>query len=115
MLSLKRDIVSAGGSFGGRLADLWSYDLVGNVWSQLSPSGAAPAARLSHVAALDAERGRLLLHGGYGGDQPVDEEERKRSDGRRVACTRYDNAPRGHEGASAGFTYHEGFERVCLA
>ena len=114
MLSLKRDIVSAGGYGSRYLADLWSYDLVGNVWTELSPSGAAPAARSSHVAALDAERGRLLLHGGYGGDQPR-RRAREREATEKVACTRYDNAPRGHEGASAGFTYHEGFERVCLA
>ena len=79
---MKRDIVSAGGSIS-RLADLWSYDLVGNVWTELSPGGAAPAARGYHVAALDAERGRLLLHGGWGGDQPVGEQERKRRDGKK--------------------------------
>ena len=83
---MKRDIVSAGGS-SSRLADLWSYDLVGNVWTELSPGGAAPAARLDHVAALDAERGRLLLHGGADGDQPVDKQERKRSDGKGCVHT----------------------------
>ena len=78
---MKRDIVSAGGS---SRADLWSYDLVGDVWTELSPGGAAPAARYRHVAALDAERGRLLLHGGWTGDQPVDKQERKKRRRKRM-------------------------------
>ena len=52
------------------MTDLWSYHLVDNVWTQLSPSGTPPGGRAQHVAVLDADGGRLLVHGGLS-DQPV--------------------------------------------
>jgi len=56
-----------------RFDDLWAYDLVGNSWTELSPSGAKPSARMSHVAAMDTANSRLLIHGGNAGSGLVDD------------------------------------------
>lgn len=58
--------------FGGRdsslsaYADVWLLDTAQDppVWSQVVPSGAAPAARWNHVAAFDPVSQRLYVHGG---------------------------------------------------
>ena len=62
-----RLLVHGGHDGSGRLADIWAYQLAGNSWTKLLPSGAAPEARCYHVAAMDAASGRLLVHGGLGG------------------------------------------------
>jgi len=46
---------------GGALADFWSYDLAGNSWTQLSPSGAAPSGRRQHIVVLDLSPKKLTL------------------------------------------------------
>lgn len=54
--------------FGGRDSrpqnDLWSYSIDAAQWTQLQPSGTAPAPRFGHTLLFDAQRRRLLLFGG---------------------------------------------------
>jgi uncharacterized protein (TIGR03437 family) len=54
--------------FGGRDTttrnDLWSYSIEERTWTQLRPSGTAPAARFGHSLLFDPQRRRLILFGG---------------------------------------------------
>ncbi len=45
---------------------LWDFD--GTTWTPLSPSGDLPPARGAHAAGYDADRDRLVLHGGSQSD-----------------------------------------------
>ena len=49
------------------LDELWGYDVAANRWKKASPAGARPEARISPSLAYDAERDRLVLHGGCKG------------------------------------------------
>lgn len=42
--------------------DLWKWD--GSVWTQLTPTGGPPDARISHAAYYDVENDRIYIHGG---------------------------------------------------
>lgn len=44
--------------------DVWALDLTSLAWTQLAPTGAAPAGRWKHVAAYDTRRHRMLVFGG---------------------------------------------------
>jgi N-acetylneuraminic acid mutarotase len=55
----------AGGS--GYYADLWSYDLTANAWTELKPTGTAPSARALQAMAYDPTTGKLIVFGGYDG------------------------------------------------
>jgi hypothetical protein len=60
--------------FGGNLStsglaynvvnELWQLDLAENTWSQLSPTGTPPSARLWVAGTYDSERNRLIFYGG---------------------------------------------------
>lgn len=43
---------------------VWAFNLSNNTWTQLSPSGTAPAARELHNAAYDAVNQRMVIWGG---------------------------------------------------
>ena len=47
-------------------ADLWSFDLVKNTWTELTPKP-SPAGRDHYGMAFDAQRAKLVLFGGSGG------------------------------------------------
>ena len=42
--------------------DLWRWN--GSTWTQLTPTGGPPVARVSHAAYYDAENDRIYIHGG---------------------------------------------------
>jgi N-acetylneuraminic acid mutarotase len=44
--------------------DTWAYDPAADVWTQVEPGGAAPAARGNCAMAYDSSRGRAVLFGG---------------------------------------------------
>ncbi len=55
-----------GGSDGAEmLNDLWAYDLVANVWTEVTLIGTLPVGREQHTLVYDQGRGRLLLFGGF--------------------------------------------------
>jgi hypothetical protein len=58
------------GRFTGTKGDLWSFPLgVSNPqWVELSPSGTGPSPRRNCVALYDADRRRVIIHGGVGSD-----------------------------------------------
>lgn len=62
------------GPSSGWFNDTWIMSLTGgSAWSQLSPSGVAPAPRYSHIAIYDSPRDRMVVFagngpGGYFGD-----------------------------------------------
>eukprot|EP00755_Sulcionema_specki_P008198 Sspe_Gene.40278::Locus_19435_Transcript_1_1_Confidence_1.000_Length_1502::g.40278::m.40278 len=47
------------------LADLWSFDLVDGIWTQLLPKGEPPSHRLGHACAVAADN--MYLFGGFNG------------------------------------------------
>lgn len=55
--------------FGGNLGqntfvdELWKFD--GSVWVNLTPASGSPSARISHAAAFDVARQRLVIFGGW--------------------------------------------------
>jgi hypothetical protein len=58
--------------FGGNLGssqsnETWAFNLANNEWQQLSPSGAAPAAREGAAAIYIHREGRMVVFGGHGG------------------------------------------------
>ena len=59
-----RLLIHGGSQIFATLDDLWAYDLAGNSWTELTPSGAKPAGRNDHAVAMDASSSRLLIHGG---------------------------------------------------
>lgn len=63
-----RLVVFGGQSAQGPLGDTWSLALLpAPAWTELSPSGTAPAPRFAHSAVHDAERDRMITYGGWGG------------------------------------------------
>jgi cysteine-rich repeat protein len=54
-------------NFGVVLADTWEYD--GVDWKQLSPT-TVPPARAEAAMAYDANRGKVIMYGGYDGTNP---------------------------------------------
>ncbi len=56
---------SASGMDIGPLNDVWEYDPIGGSWTELAPSGTAPAPRLSAAGLYDAERHRFVVYGGF--------------------------------------------------
>jgi len=60
-----RMIVWAGENEGGFLNDVWELSLGGlPTWTQLSPTGASPSARINFSAIYDPVRDRMLVFGG---------------------------------------------------
>src|SRR5262249_55519848 len=54
--------------------DTWMLSLSGDVaWRKLSPAGAGPSARYAHVAIYDPVRNRMVIFGGYSGQQPLND------------------------------------------
>jgi N-acetylneuraminic acid mutarotase len=47
--------------------DLWAYDVTGNAWTALSPTGLSPAARQGHSLVYDPDSKKMILFGGYDG------------------------------------------------
>lgn len=66
-------------SGGGYLldGDVWAWDVAASAWTQLAPTGSAPAARQSHRAVYDPQGDRVILFGGNAGtlfgDAPLDD------------------------------------------
>ena len=57
--------VFAGDDTGaGFVNDLWEYDPSGNTWTQLSPTGGPPVARVGHSAAWDTTSSAMYVFGG---------------------------------------------------
>jgi len=52
---------------GQFIADQWEWDSAGKTWHQRTLTGAQPAPRYGHAMVYDADRGRVVLFGGYGG------------------------------------------------
>jgi len=59
-----RMIISHGFTNSGRFDDTWAFDLAGNTWRDLSPSGTRPLRRCLHHAVLDPQGQRMFLYGG---------------------------------------------------
>jgi N-acetylneuraminic acid mutarotase len=57
------------GGYDGKTyyGDLWAYDLTGNAWSTLTPTGAGPSARHGHSLVYDPESKKMILFGGFDG------------------------------------------------
>jgi hypothetical protein len=56
--------------FGGRnedagVNDTWAYDPSANTWTELTPSGASPSARINHQMVYDSTQGKVILFGGW--------------------------------------------------
>jgi N-acetylneuraminic acid mutarotase len=56
--------------FGGRnedagVNDTWAYDPSANTWTELTPSGASPSARINHQMVYDSALGKVILFGGW--------------------------------------------------
>jgi N-acetylneuraminic acid mutarotase len=62
----KRLIVFGGYDGTTYYNDTWMYDLAGNTWTALSPTGLAPAARQGHSLIYDPVAKKMILFGGYG-------------------------------------------------
>ena len=69
----QRMIVYGGGSDGGsgaRLTDVWTLSLSGTpTWTQITPSGSAPPARIGHTAVYDSAQQRMIIFGGKSGSE----------------------------------------------
>lgn len=58
-------MVVFGGAGGGLLNDVWALSLGGSpAWSELTPAGDTPAARVDHTAIYDPVRDRMVVFGG---------------------------------------------------
>jgi hypothetical protein len=58
-------MVVFGGGAGSRYNDVWALSLAGTpAWTQLTPSGTPPSARISHSAVYDPVRDRMVVFGG---------------------------------------------------
>ncbi|MBW1897271.1 MAG: hypothetical protein JRI47_09450, partial [Deltaproteobacteria bacterium] len=73
--SYARAIYDPGGDrivlFGGQAAyshnDVWAFDFESMTWGQIHDGvSGAPQERYSYAGVLDADRGRLVIHGGHG-------------------------------------------------
>lgn len=53
--------------------DTWGYDPTTNAWYDLSPSGDVPPARDNHSMVYDPITGKMILFGGYDGDNRFDD------------------------------------------
>jgi len=61
-------MVVLGGYSSSYLNDVWALSLAGTpVWTQLTPSGTPPIARIFHSAIYDPVRDRMVVFGGYSG------------------------------------------------
>jgi hypothetical protein len=58
-------VIMFGGAGGAYLADVWSFSLTSNTWSELLPAGAAPGGREGHGAIYDPALQRMLVFGGH--------------------------------------------------
>jgi N-acetylneuraminic acid mutarotase len=56
------------GGYGGNAGrnDTWAYDSATNAWTELHPAGASPPARVDQRMAYDSAANRVILVGGYG-------------------------------------------------
>jgi N-acetylneuraminic acid mutarotase len=45
--------------------DTWVYDFAANTWTELTPAGASPSARVAHRMVYDSTQGKVILFGGY--------------------------------------------------
>lgn len=61
----RRMIVFGGQGCCSTLNDVWAFNLASNTWTQLFPTGTAPAGRYQHTAVYDLRRQRMLVHAGY--------------------------------------------------
>jgi N-acetylneuraminic acid mutarotase len=58
-------VILFGGYDGAEvLDDTWTYDPVGNAWTELRPGGAPPTARSNHSMVYDSRMGKVILFGG---------------------------------------------------
>jgi N-acetylneuraminic acid mutarotase len=73
-------VILFGGAHGERdsrertwLNDTWTYDPGVNAWTELDPAGTLPPGRYSQAMAYDPGAGRIIMFGGYDGDEVLDD------------------------------------------
>jgi len=70
----KRLVLFGGwGGSAGYYADLWSFDLATDTWTDLKPSGTGPSARALQAMAYDPTSSKLIVFGGYDGKTYYDD------------------------------------------
>ncbi len=62
---VRRRLVLFGGQSGGFFNDTWAYDVAGNAWSRLNPTGQLPNERYGHSAIYEAARDRMVISHGF--------------------------------------------------
>lgn len=61
-----RLIVFGGRGEGGLLNDVWAFSLKDRSWVNLTPTGSAPAPRLTPTAVYDSKKNRMIVYSGQG-------------------------------------------------
>src|SRR5205814_9289042 len=65
--SARARMVVLGGYDGSYRNDVWALSLAESAWSELSPAGTPPPARIWHTVIQDRARDRMVVFGGYDG------------------------------------------------
>ena len=65
--SKRQAIMFGGASRLGIANDTWTYDPVGNKWTNLNPTGAVPSPRYAHAMVYAPQTGKLIMFGGFDG------------------------------------------------
>ena len=60
-------VLFGGFSFSGRFNDVWRFEPTVERWTELFPSGVAPAPRCLQAAAFDASHNQMVVYGGVRG------------------------------------------------
>jgi hypothetical protein len=68
---LRDRMIVFGGGAGTTFSDVWSLQMVGLVWTKLSPSGQSPSAREGHLMIHDPVRDRMIVFGGVEEDHDI--------------------------------------------
>lgn len=61
-----RLIVFGGRGTEGLLNDVWAFSIKDRLWANLTPTGGAPASRLTPVAVYDPKKHRMIIYSGQG-------------------------------------------------
>ncbi len=64
-----RMILFGGFNATGDFNDTWAYDPATNRWTELAPEGVVPSKRGFHAMVYDPETARVIMFGGFDGDQ----------------------------------------------
>jgi hypothetical protein len=60
-------VVLFGGNDGSYRQDTWEWDGAAGIWTEVTPAGSKPTARVGHAMAYDAARGKTVIFGGHDG------------------------------------------------